>query len=389
MNRKIAVIGGGISGVISSIKLARDKTNTIHLYEKRNYLLKGPPYCHLHAGGILYPEISIEDAQKLLSDSIDFANYFSDCLEYRPTVVAYRSTSNYCPSNLLFKCKVNKISYQLSHSHAFGKAELFYAVYTKDDIVYYKTYGKLPESDDLSRQYHDKYVENFCKLIDDINSIKYPFVSVCEPGINQEKVEEKLLNTLNKCTNVEIFLNNSVNLTNLSSYDTIINASGNNIIDKDTQQYEQYEQYEFKSSWVISSPLILENLPEIAVIGERETSNGMIQLTPIKKGIFQVHCMTKDSTIIDTFHEKTDKVLSYNEIEKRGGVAIRELSKVFSVLIMSKVEGACPGIQRIPYNSKSKRISQIKYTYNNKQMLIDIQTLKACSVISIINKLEL
>lgn len=383
MNRKIAIIGGGISGVTSAIKLARDKNNVIHLYEKRDYLLKGPPYCHLHAGGILYPEISIDDAQTLLLNSIEFADYFSDCLEYRPTIVAYRSNSNYSPSNLVFKCKVNKMAYSLNHSQPFGKVDNFYAVYTKDDMIYYKIHGKLPESDNLDRQYHNKYVEYFCKLLDDINSIKYPFVSVCEPGINQEKVEEKLLNNLYKCKNVNIFLNKIVNWSDLSTYDTIINASGNNIFSQNS------EKYEFKSSWIITSPLIVENLPEIAIIGERETNNGMVQLTPIKKGKFQVHCMTSDSTIIDTFTNKQDIKLSIDEIEKRGRVAIRELSKIFSVLIMSKVDGACPGIQRIPYESKSKRVSRLNYINNGKQTIIDMQTLKACSVISIVNKLEL
>jgi hypothetical protein len=383
MNRQIAIIGGGISGVTSAIKLSKNKNNEIYLYEKRDCLLQGPPYCHLHAGGILYPEISIEDAQELLSNSIDFANYFSDCLEYRPTIVAYRSNCKYSPSDLLFKCKVNKINYHFSKSKVFGKVDNFYAVYTKEDMIHYKIYGILPLSDDIGRKYHDSYVVHFCKLLDDINSIKYPFVSVCEPGINQAKVEARLLNDIKKCNNVTICTNTSFTMDDADKYNVIINASGYNIFDTSCK-----EQYEFKSSWIISSCLIVENLPEIAVIGERETNNGMIQLTPIKKGIFQVHCMTKDSTIIDTYSYPKKGILNRTEIETRGNVAIRELSKLFSVLIMSKVEDACPGLQRIPYDSKSKRVSQIKYNHKDGKQLIDIQILKACSVISMVNKLR-
>ena len=115
----------------------------------------------------------------------------------------------------------------------------------------------------------------------------------------------------------------------------------------------------------------------------------MIQLTPIQKGVFQVHCMSKDSTIIDTYTSCRNVYLTRDEIEKRGNVAIRELSKLFSILIMSKVDSACPGLQRIPYDSKSKRISQIKYIYRDNKQLIDIHTLKACSVISTVNKIRL
>lgn len=376
MTTTIAIIGAGISGITSAIKLAQNKNNHVHIYEKRNCILKGPPYCHLHAGGILYPEISIKDAQQLLDDSILFADYFKDCLEIRPTVVAYRSESKYDTKDLIFKCKINKINYQFSHRQPFGKVENFYAVYTKNDMTYFKLNGKLPESDDFGRKYHDKYVETFCKLMDNIEGIKYPFVSVCEPGINQDKVESYLINQLASYSNIKIFLNKEVELNNLTCYDRIINATGYNIYNNNK------EIYEFKSSWIITSSLIVDNLPEIAIIGERETENGMIQLTPIKKGLFQVHCMRSDSTIIDTSSKKCNLILSKQDIEKRGNVAIRELSKCFSILIMSKVIDACYGVQRIPYNNKSKRISHvIKY-----DKYIDLYTLKACSVISLSNQ---
>lgn len=377
MSRQIAIIGGGISGITSAIKLAQNKPNEIHIYEKRNYILNGPPYCHLHAGGILYPEISLEDAQQLLYDSILFADTFKDCLEFRPTIVAYRSESKYTPNELLFKCKVNKINYQFSHKQPFGQVENFYAVYTKEDMIFFKKHGKLPESDDFGRKYHDRYVEYFCKFLDTVESIKYPFVSVCEPGINQEKVELYLKSQLKSYNNIKIFLNKEVNLNDVIHYDNIINASGYNMFNTNK------ETYEFKSSWIISSSLTVDNLPEIAIIGERDTDSGMIQITPIKKGLFQVHCMKSDSTIIQTSNNKIVAKLTTEEIETRGNVAIRELIKCFSILIMSKVIKACYGVQRIPYNNKSKRISYVI----KKGKHIDLCTLKACSVISLSNKL--
>lgn len=369
---KIAIIGGGISGVTCAIKLAENKNNKIDLYEMRDYLLKGPPYCHLHAGGILYPEISLTDAQELLNDSIEFAKYFKDdCLETRPTIVAYRSNSNYCPSKLVFKCKVNKLRYCFSNARPFGKVENFYAMYTREDIIYYKKIGKFKEG--VGREYHNIYVEQFCKLLDDINSIKYPIVSVSEPGIKQEMVEGKLLNQLKQKKNIRVILNKNINLSELNNYNykKIINASGTNLFNN------KKEMYEFKSSWLINSNLNNVILPEIAIIGERDTNLGMIQFTPLnKKGIFQIHCMRDDSTII-----KNNINLTKEEIEKRTNVAIKEISKIFSIFRTSKIEGACPGIQRMPYHNRISKIECI-----NKY--IDIKLLKATSIISIVNKLN-
>lgn len=382
MSKKVAIIGGGISGIVSAIKFAKDKNNIVHVFEKRNCILRGPPYCHLHAGGILYPEISIGDAQSLFDDSILFANKFYNCLEYRPTIVAYKSDSSYSPNKLLFKCKVNKVNYQFNKVRPFGKVDNFYASYSREDVVYFKQNGNLPDSDDIGRKFHDSYVKNFCKLINDIDSIKYPFVSVCEPGINQEKVEEVLDSELKLYKNLSIHLNKEVHIDELDGYNIIINASGKNLFNN------KNEMYEFKSSWVIKSPLVLHKFPEIAIIGERGTDNGMIQLTPLTDGKFQVHCMRSDSTIIDTFTDSYFKYVELNEfdINERTKVAISQISKYFPIFAMSYPDKACPGVQRI-IGDKSQRTSQIKVKTELNKKYIDIITLKAGSIISLMDKL--
>jgi hypothetical protein len=389
MSRRIAIIGGGISGITSAIKLAKSKNNQIDVFEKRPYILKGPPYCHLHAGGILYPEISLQDSQQLMADSIEFANYFPSCLDYRPTIVAYRSTSKYSTKSLIFKCKVNKVNYQFSkYNYLLGKVKNFYAVYDLSDMTYFKKFGKLPQSDDIGRDYHDPYVEQFCKLITDIYSIKYPFVSVCEPGIIQSKVEKQLEDELKTFNNINIITDISVEVKELNNYNTIINASGKDLFNNNTD-----EIYELKSSWVIKSPLITSNMPEIAIIGERETDNGMIQITPLDYGLFQIHCMTNHSTIINTFNKSNVPLtitLQDKEIQFRSHIAIQQIAKMFPIFTLSKIEYACPGIQRIPYYTKSKRTSEITIQEKDETTTyIDIITLKACSVVSLVNKLIL
>ena len=62
---KIAIIGGGIAGCGAGIYL-KEKGYDVTVFEKKNSLVSGPPMCHLHAGGNLYPEISLEQRLQIL-----------------------------------------------------------------------------------------------------------------------------------------------------------------------------------------------------------------------------------------------------------------------------------------------------------------------------------
>ena len=49
---KIAIIGGGVAGATSALYLGQLGLD-ITLFEKKDSLVSGPPFCHLHAGGNL------------------------------------------------------------------------------------------------------------------------------------------------------------------------------------------------------------------------------------------------------------------------------------------------------------------------------------------------
>ena len=92
--KKIAIVGGGIAGVMAAVKIAQEINTEIHLFEKNGQLLQGGPWCHLHAGGMLYPMISKDDALELLYDSLSFALFFQESIIHTPCIVAYRKESN-------------------------------------------------------------------------------------------------------------------------------------------------------------------------------------------------------------------------------------------------------------------------------------------------------
>ncbi len=194
---KIAIIGGGISGITTAIHLANEIPKCeIVVFEKKKEILSGSPYCHLHAGGFLYPDISFQDAQILLEQSLLFSMYFPNSIIHRPTIIAYNKNSPYVPKQLLHKS--NLIKYQYTtwvhkyNIYPLGSPEQFYASYTLDDYTYFKLHHKLPYTDEINRQYHDPYVENFFKLLHNPDDIKFPFISICEFGIDQENVVNQL-----------------------------------------------------------------------------------------------------------------------------------------------------------------------------------------------------
>ena len=99
---RVCVIGGGIAGStialglceanrLNSLVAGRENgNNTIFnttLFETGDSLVDGPPFCHLHAGGNLYREISDDQCCTLLGQCIDVCRLFPHCMERRPTVM--------------------------------------------------------------------------------------------------------------------------------------------------------------------------------------------------------------------------------------------------------------------------------------------------------------
>ncbi len=396
MNKKVVIIGGGISGCISGIKLAQDKTNTVHIIESKPHLLGGSPYCHLHAGGILYPEISQEDAYILLDESILFAKRFKNCLNHRPIIVAYKSISNYCPNSLLSKCQLNKLRYESYSVHPYCRAEDYYASYTREDLLYYKKNKRLPEIPESSpkaigRKYHDEYMLSFCEYLKDIDSIKYPLISVCEPGIDKDKVEQQISTEIQSLDNITISLNTVCDINNLNEYNVIVNASGRALLNNfENDKNDEKPVYEYKSSFVIKNEFVTMKMAEIAIIGERDTESGMVQITPMSDSEFQIHSMRKESTIIETFVGGFPSPSSYGltkcDINERTQVAINEIGKYLYGFERSEVSGACPGVQRINGGDKLKRTSAITIKREEDKIYVDILTLKAGSIVSLVEK---
>lgn len=395
----IGIIGGGIGGCLSAINLSKNSKYNITLFEKNIDILMGGPWCHLHAGGMLYPMISLDECKQLLKHSLLFAEFFSNCLLKRPTIIAYhKDEDKYNTLDLLHKCHIIKEEYILSKSSILGKPEDFYCIYTKEDIIFYKKNKYFN-----NKNKHNIYVSKFCDNLKDIDLIKYPFVSVNEFGIDMEKVKIKIYKLL-QCENITLHLDYNINnlsknktkwiVNNKLNFDYIINSSGYKMNDTRPENIKVDKTFlsnnlsndflEMKCSWIIKTKVNSDYLfPEIAIIGERSTSRGMIQISPhISTNIFQVHLMTNYSTLFkDNSIQLTEQI-----IKDRTNITIKEITKVFPMFNDAEYYSKpLFGIQRIADKSKDKRADSV--VFYDKYNYAEIQIVKGISSIFCSNQI--
>ena len=386
VGKRMVVVGGGIAGCVTALKLSKLENTVVDIYEKRSRLLNKLPYCHLHVAGALYPDLKIKECEKLFNESLAFAKEFARFMTMRPTIVAYKTSSIYEPSKLIFKLRAIRVLYSKTGSNIFGSVDDFFRVYTRDDMTYFKQHGKFASD----KTVHSKYVENFCHVLKNVDDIKYPFVSVMEPGINQTELENNLARLISNRRNINVYTGRMVENINKrgekwcvnggEEYDFFINAMGH--ASSVWFPTHEKEYLEYKSSWLIDiSRNTFSNdmmIPEIALIGERGTSNGMIQLTPIRMGektTFQVHYMSPDSSIIGM---NTADSVTISETIKRTNRAIDQISLMFNIkkTEMECLNVALAGIQRTVSDSHSKRNSEV-ISYDN---YVEIRLVKATGI---------
>jgi hypothetical protein len=222
-----------------------------------------------------------------------------------------------------------------------------------------------------------------------IDSIKYPFACVNEPGIDQKKVMDHCLDLL-KESRVKLHLATVIkphDIHNLSKtwyikdsrYDALVNASG--YASRDV--FPNVSMVEFKSSFLIQNEIDQRFLPEIAIIGKRQTKDGLLQITPIGNNEFQLHSMTTDSSIITTASSCVS-TLSF-DAHQRTAKALERIIAFMPAFEDSVILGkALSGVQRIPIKSVEKRLSQI--VCDPSKNYVEFQTIKATSVVSLSNK---
>lgn len=320
---RIGIIGGGVGGATLAEYLSRVPGVHVTLIEKKSSLVANTPFCHLHAGGLLYAlNVPEDEARTLMYHSIRFAQWFPQCLARRPTVVGLRVECADDPNIVVRRCEVAEEEYRrlLSEGYApvLGPPSHYFKAYSRQDLVDLR-------SSHAHTSPHDHYMAQFAHVVD-LNSIQYPVVSVNEPGVAMVRVGAVLelsLADYERHGSVKVLRETTVESvrktesgtyavstctlhgsTQHHTFDYLVNSAGGNGPEIDALVAglpTSLALAEVKAAYVVNVPvnenLSGESMPEIALLGTRGTPHGMVQITPYGNSTYQLHAMTKDATL--------------------------------------------------------------------------------------------
>ena len=395
---KIAIVGGGVAGSSAALYFGRLGLD-VTLIEKESTLISGPPFCHLHAGGNLYPEISDEQCVTLLKQSIDFLRFYPYIVDYRPTVIAIPTTDESAPSALLPRLELLTHEYQKliakdSKNEVLGKSENYYKCYSKEDMESLKLKETVPIPSTS-----DEWMIPIAKSLA-LNKIQYPLIMVQEYGLNLfrlaagnalelEALDSVTLHTNSIVHNIQQDCHNDgwvvsylkENKSCQEHFDYLINAAGFRTGKIDDLLGAPCEgMVEFKAAYVSHCDSFdAVCFPEVIFHGKRGTPQGMGQFTPYPGGYFQLHGMTKEITLYEDglvanstvscqpklgnkFIEKIENNWSKEETEERTAAAIKHISKYIPEFSMADV-GSRPlfGAQQIPGDDPTLRVAEVSF----------------------------
>ncbi len=389
---KIAIVGGGIAGSTAARFLAKAGAK-VTLFEKAASLVSGPPFCHLHAGGNLYPEIGDEQCLTLLKQSIDFARLYPHGVDHRPTIVALpaycnRSTQHLMPRLEKLRARYAALVADNAENRVLGDPSIYFKCYEREAIEALKN-----ETVKEKPQTLDEWMIPFAQKVD-LDKLQFPVILVQEYGLNLFRIGARLMLELKEDPNITLHLATGVQKvqrrtdgwsvqtdTKTETFDYLVNAAGYQTGKIDDMVGVPCERMvEFKAAYVTQWEAESAYLwPEIIFQGERGTPRGMGQFTPYPQGHVQLHGMTKDITLYEdglvastplscqpqlpqNLVEKIEADWTWRETKERTQKAIEHLSRFIPSFASAKTASKpLFGAQQIPGSDPTLRVAEVAF----------------------------
>lgn len=392
----VGIIGGGISGSVIALQLAQYGIDNI-LFEQGESLVNGPPFCHLHAGGNLYPEISVEQCKQLMLQSIEMARLFPQSIDERPTFISVPKSENLDVNKIEKKLKLLVNYYQQlisedTSNEVLGNPANYYKSYSYEDLAALAKQATVqhPKS-------QDEWMANAIKYID-YENLKMPVFLVQEYGWNLFRVAAQVQLALTKANKCELHTNTKVidikdvrdqhlNYNwEISTKDAIykvkylVNSSGYKTAKVDKYvKLNSNRLIEYKAAYISKWQSIPGLIPEMVFHGERGSTHGMLQITPYNDDYYQIHGMTTDITLFNNgliqskedgspaefdsdIKQKIARDWKQHEIKSRTESAIRYAARYVPSFKSATVGGPpLHGAQQIPGDDPSLRVGEVSF----------------------------
>ncbi|NPA29538.1 MAG: FAD-dependent oxidoreductase [Epsilonproteobacteria bacterium] len=389
---KIGIVGGGVAGVTAALTAAGAGLETV-LFERNASLIGGPPFCHLHAGGNLYREISDAQCVTLLRQSIEFARLYPFAVDKRPTVIAVPVDDGGRPEDLLSRLAMLRQHYarlvdEDSANAVLGAPDDYFTLFDEHRLAKAaKGAGndRLPESPDgwmapLARRLNKELV-------------RFPLILVQEYGLNLFRLSAGAKLLLGRMSGVDLRLGTRVRRVRRQGkgflvgtdrdevyVDYLVNAAGFRTGEIDNMLgLTPRRMVEFKAAYTAWWKNRERYWPEVIFHGRRGTPKGMGQFTPYAGGYVQLHGMTREITLFDdglvasTAHdafpklpdrlrERIIKGWSADEVARRTGRAIAHVARFLPDFNEAKVGGPpLFGAQQIPGDDPTLRVAEVAF----------------------------
>ncbi|QEN05202.1 FAD-dependent oxidoreductase [Thiospirochaeta perfilievii] len=415
----VGIIGGGISGSVTALQLANSGVDTI-LLEQKDSLVNGPPFCHLHAGGNLYPDISDDQCKLLMKQSIEMSRLFPQSIDKRPTLITVPKTEKLEPDQIERRLKMlvqhyKKLIEEEKDNSVLGEAKDYYKIYYRDELDSLKEKPKVDNPQSV-----DDWMVNAIKVID-YHKLKMPIFMVQEYGWNMFRLAAQAQLALESAEYCELKTNTTVTLiedvrnkyldynwklhTKNSVYKVkyLVNSSGykTGSIDK-SLKLNPKRLIEFKAAYVSKWDNSHGMLPEIIFHGERGTPNGMAQLTPYYGNYFQIHGMTDEITLFkgglvrrttndgvpdfnDDILKKLNDGWEQNEVNSRTERAINFIARFIPLFKDASVAGPpLFGAQQIVGTDSRLRVGEVSFP---EKFYARSEIIKASSALTVARKI--
>jgi hypothetical protein len=412
---KVAVVGGGIAGSTIALYLSEIGLD-VTLFEKGPSLVNGPPFCHLHAGGNLYRDISDEQCLTLLRQSIDLVRFYPDTVDYRPTVIAVPLSDRGNPQDLY--PRLNKLQAEYAalikrdpRNKVLGESTEYFKLYEREEIESLRQ-----QQTPAQPMQMDEWMIPVAKNVD-LDKVKFPLIMVQEYGLNLFRLASSARLSLDQKSNCHLLLEHTVTDihktdkpaswsvsyehhgdTHEENFDFLINAAGfrTGKID-DMLGYKRERLVEFKAAYISKWEACDAPWPEVIFYGERGTPQGMAQFTPYPDGYFQLHGMTKSITLFEEglvksshksaqpslktkFIDKIEKEWNDTDAQTRTQLAIEHLAQYIPSFKHAKVVSKpLYGAQQIPGADASLRAADVSF---EEETYARCEIVKASSVLS-------
>lgn len=412
MSGKIAVVGGGVAGATAAIVLGRLGLD-VTLFDTNDSLVSGPPFCHLHAGGNLYREISDAQCVTLLRESIDLLRFYPYAVDFRPTVIAVPQSDPGDPEALFPRLRLLQDEYAGlidtdPANEVLGSPQEYYEVYDRERIESLRALEPLQQPRTM-----DEWMIPVAREID-LDLIKFPLVMVQEYGLNIFRLGAGAALTLESLPHCTLSLCATVTgavteahgvtlqfeqdgRTRSEHFDYLINAAGfrTGAID-DMLGLARDRLVEFKAAYVTQWEDGVA-WPEVIFHGERGTPMGMAQFTPYPCGLVQLHGMTNDITLFEgglvsssersaqpplgkRFVQMIDRQWEWSCVEDRTRRAIAHAARYIPAFKNARVASKpLYGAQQIPGSDPALRAADVSFA---GERYARCEVVKASSVLS-------